>query len=109
VNLDGHNTVFGRVEYMQKTGRDLALSAPDARRVFGVGNAVLGYLLEASPFASLIGGLGVRGSLNVLGADLAPVYGSRLPLGVMIFVRVRPAEMAMGAMAGAHSRTHHAL
>lgn len=108
VNLDGHNTVFGRGEYVQKTGSDLALSAVEARRVFGVGSVALGYLLEAPLVASLVGGIGVRGAVNVIGTDLAPVYGGRVPVGAMVFVRLRPVEMAAAGTSGASPGMHHA-
>jgi hypothetical protein len=95
VNLDGHHIVFGRAEYVRKTGRDLALPAQDEPRVFDIGSLALGYLFEVGPLGPVLPGIGVRGSAGVIGAGLEPFYGTRVPLGAMIFVRVRPARMAM--------------
>lgn len=99
-DLAGHDIVFWRGEYVQKTGRDLALGRADERRRFGVGSLSLGYVRELGPIASLSPGVGFVGSLNAVGADLESSYGSRFPIGGMVFLRLRPARMGPGMMAG---------
>jgi hypothetical protein len=93
LNLDGHNIVFGRAEYVEKTGHDLVLSAASAERAFDVGNVALGYLFELDPMGPLLAGIGARGAVSFVGAGLERFYGIRLPLGAMVFARVRAAEM----------------
>jgi hypothetical protein len=94
-NLDGHSVVFGRVEYVRKTGHDLVLAPELADSVFDVGLLGLGYAYYFGPFASLAPGLGVRGSAGLVDGSLEPIYGTRVPLGVMVFAQLRPAAMAM--------------
>src|SRR5207249_4744194 len=64
LDFDGRNTVFTRVEFVEKAGRDLALPPPNEAGNFDVGSIVLGYLREVGPFQSLAPGIGIRGSVN---------------------------------------------
>jgi hypothetical protein len=100
VDLDGHDIILGRAEYVQKMGRDLVLAQADEGRRFGVGSLTLGYVRQLGPIASLSPGLGFVGSVNAVGVDLEPSYGSRFPIGGMVFFRLRPARMGPGMMAG---------
>jgi len=95
VDLDGDNVVFTRLEYVQKTGHELVLPAPlDAER-FDIMSAVLGYVRNLGPIASLLPGLGVRFSGTYVPAALGPAYGNRrFPLGAMVYVRLLPAASA---------------
>jgi hypothetical protein len=104
LDLDGRNTVFGRAEYTVKDGHHLVLPEPIARNAFGVLTLVLGYVRDFGPFGWIVPGIGARGSVNVIAPALEPFYGSRLPVGAMIFVRVRPSVAAMHGAAGGH---HH--
>ena len=60
---------------------------------FDVAMASMGYVYYASPLASFTPGLGVRGSAGFVESGLEPFYGTRMPLGAMVFVQVRPAAM----------------
>ncbi|MGZ3458166.1 MAG: hypothetical protein ACXU86_06615 [Archangium sp.] len=91
LDLDGHHVVFGRAEAVQKTGHELVLPEPLAHTVFGVGNLVLGYVYNLGPFGPVRPGVGVRGSLDVVPAGLEPFYGSRTPVGGMVYVRLASA------------------
>lgn len=95
LNLDGRNALFGRLEYVRKSAEDLVVSgfAPD--REFNIGSVVLGYVREVASLPAVTIGLGVHGSLGLVGAELAPVYGTRTPAGLAVFIRVRPARMGM--------------
>jgi hypothetical protein len=93
VDLDGANVVFARLEYVQKSGHDLVLGPTDAGR-YDIAGVVLGYLRNFGPFASLVPGVGVRGSGDYVPASLGPAYGNRrFPLGAMLYVRLLPAPM----------------
>jgi hypothetical protein len=92
--LDDRNTVFGRAELVQKSTGDLVLptTGPDAvaaGEVFDVGALSLGYIRELGRGLGATLGVGVRGTMNFVPAELGPFYGSRVPLGALVFMRVR--------------------
>jgi hypothetical protein len=101
-DLGAPGTVFGRAELAIKGGHDLALEAAMEEETFPVGNLVLGYLYDLDPVAGLTPGIGARGSLNVVGDDLAALYGTHAPLGAMVYLRLEPAAMDHGAAHGHH-------
>jgi hypothetical protein len=93
--LDRRNTLFGRIEFAQKTTEDLVLpttgeNAVAEGEVFNVGSLSLGYIRDIGRGLGTTLGLGVRGTVNILPASLEPFYGTRNPLGAMVFMRVRP-------------------
>lgn len=103
--LDRSNTVFGRIEWVEKSAADLVLNLPgpsDPERLFGVAGASAGYLRELARGYGMSLGVGVRGSLGLVPAALESTYGSRTPLGAVLFLRLRPTRMAeaMEAMPG---------
>lgn len=113
LDLDGTNTVFGRMEFVQKSAADLAVDAaeqpgiaafaatsPETR--FNVGSLVLGYVREISRFTGGSIGLGARGSIDVIPSSLEPAYGTRTPGGFTVFLRFRPNRMETGAHGGMH-------
>jgi hypothetical protein len=89
------HSVFGRAEYVRKTGHDLVLPEELEHTAFSTGMLGLGYVVHLDPVASLVPGVGVRGSLGLVEAALEPFYGTRLPLGAMVFMQLRPAPMSM--------------
>ncbi|HEV8218536.1 MAG TPA: hypothetical protein VGP95_21950, partial [Gemmatimonadaceae bacterium] len=92
--LDKSNTLIGRAEYVQKSAEDLVLDtpqfgfAPDER--FNVSSASLGYIREVARLRGATLGLGAMGTLNMVPSSLANAYGSRTPVGGVVFVRLRP-------------------
>lgn len=92
--LDTRNTVLGRAEYVQKNADDLALdeqpSSIGSTRQFGLGSISLGFVREVTRLRSATLGLGALGAVNVVPSAVESAYGSRTPLGVLIFVRIRP-------------------
>jgi hypothetical protein len=92
--LDDRNSVFGRMEYVQKSADELVLTAapfdfaPTQR--FGVSEFSLGYVRELSHWGSATLGLGALATVNVVPAALRDAYGSTTPVGAMLFLRVRP-------------------
>ncbi len=92
--LDRSNTAYARVELVQKTAQDLVLPAgpggfaPDS--TFTITALSVGYIREILRTTKATVGIGLQGSLNVLPNTLDPIYGSRTPLGGMLFLRIRP-------------------
>ncbi|MEO8182412.1 MAG: hypothetical protein ABI895_26545 [Deltaproteobacteria bacterium] len=94
-DIDGHHVVYGRAEYVRKTGHDLVLTPELENRGFNVGMLALGYVYYLGPFGSIAPGIGVRGTAGIVEGDLDPFYGTRVPLGAMIFLQLRPAAMSI--------------
>ena len=88
--LDQHNTVFARAEYVQKSARDLVLAVFPEERRFNVAAASLGYIRDFTRGRGMTVGLGGRGTVNVVPSALETPYGSRMPVGGMVFLRLRP-------------------
>lgn len=101
VALDGKNTIFGRTEFVQKTGKDLVLGGGRDDRVYDIGSFVLGYMHDFE-LGNVRLGLGGRASVAVVSEDLSSFYGSRAPVGGMLFVRIKPPTMKAGGMTGHH-------
>jgi hypothetical protein len=115
--LDRYNTLFGRGELVEKSAEDLVVDgavttrngivlpgfAPTER--FNVGALQLGYIRELVRFRWATMGLGAAGTLNFVPSALEPYYGSRIPVGTFVFLRLRPfhsprAPMRMNDMGG---------
>jgi hypothetical protein len=92
--LDDLNTLLGRAEYVQKSAEDLALDEAPANfpstRELSVASLSLGYIRELARFSGATIGLGAMVTLNVVPSALESSYGSRTPIGTLIFLRVRP-------------------
>jgi hypothetical protein len=92
--LDQRNTAFARAEWVQKDAADLVLADSaagiTALRLFNVGELSAGYIREVAHGRGVTLGVGIRGTLNFVPAELAPFYGSRLPVGGSLFLRLRP-------------------
>jgi hypothetical protein len=102
--LDRLNTVFGRVEVVQKSADDLALVAAPFNfaptQSFNVGAISLGYIREILPMRAATLGFGAMGTLNIVPQTLEAAYGSRTPLGLFVFVRLRPIASRDAGMSG---------
>ena len=86
----GSQAFFGRLEWTQKTGKDLALGDPAlTERVFPVGALSLGYQRTLRGLGPFRLGLGGRFTMNEVPADLAAArYGTRHPLGMVVYLRL---------------------
>ncbi|MFL5604889.1 MAG: hypothetical protein ACJ8AD_00455, partial [Gemmatimonadaceae bacterium] len=97
--LDARNSVFGRAELVQKTAEELVLDTPQygfaSEEHFRVGALSLGYIRDLARFGRGTLGIGGMGTVNLVPSALEPAYGSRTPLGAMVFLRVRPFRSAM--------------
>ena len=83
-------TVFGRAEYVEKTGQELDLPAENEK--FDISQITLGSCRELTPGRPFELAVGADVSLSFAPSSLAAVYGRR-PLGYWIFIRLRPALM----------------
>jgi len=88
------NTLFGRLELVQKSAQDLVLPAGPGgfapESTFTITALSVGYIREVSRTRWATIGIGFQGSMNAVPAALDPFYGSRAPIGGMLFVRIRP-------------------
>jgi hypothetical protein len=108
------DTVFGRLEYVQRSGDDLALeheaTAPPgiATEVFDSCVLELGYVRRLATFGPLNVGLGVVGSLYVLDGGLRGFYGGQqFPVAGMVFLRLWPVEMRHSMPGMNHASMEH--
>jgi hypothetical protein len=88
--LDMRNTIYGRLELVQKTAEDLVLTSLPPETKLNVAAISAGYIRELFRGSRATFGLGVQGTLSRVPSDLEPSYGSRTPVGAMVFLRVRP-------------------
>ena len=88
--LNRRHTVFGRFEWVRKTAEDLVLPVQDLHQHFHFASLSAGAIRELGRGLGLTLGVGARGTVNLLPRSLEPFYGSRTPVGGMVFVRVRP-------------------
>ncbi len=91
LNLANRNTFFGRFEYVQKTGEELALMPSDQK--FDIGQFTLGAVHDFVPHRAYQLGLGASVTFTVHPSDLDAIYGS-FPVSYWLFLRIRPAPMA---------------
>ena len=88
--LDRSNTIYGRVEYVQKTAEDLAVNTLPPETRLNVTAISGGYIRELFRGSRATFGIGLQGTVNRIPSSLGPAYGSRTPIGGMVFLRVRP-------------------
>ena len=87
------NSVFGRVERVQKSGHELVLAEDDHDKVFWVGGYSIGYLRELYKNKNWNIGLGAQATFYQNPAGLVPYYGGTNHRGWQVFLRVRPSIM----------------
>jgi hypothetical protein len=102
--LDDRNTVFGRAEVVARTLGELNVAGTPDQHV-DVGAMSLGYVRELWRASPVSFGFGARGTVNFVPTALEATYGSRTPLGMMIFLRVRPDRVRAPAMDMEHHHT----
>jgi len=92
LDLDRVNSLFGRAEYVRKSGEELAIPSTPPTTEYDVAAFALGYVRTVGTLAGLAAGVGVRGSVNFVPPSLDAVYGRRSPVGMAIFIRLRPGQ-----------------
>lgn len=101
--LDKTNTLFGRVEWVQKSAEDLVVDKPSgslavfpSTQNFNISTVQLGYIREIARARWATIGLGSAATLNFVPSALKSNYGSRMPIGALIFLRMRPFHSSGG-------------
>jgi hypothetical protein len=90
----GRNNFFGRLSVVQKDAEDLDLDLPGDPR-FDIYSLSLGMIREVGRLGHASFGFGGRVGVSLVPANLEAEYGSRIPAGVAVYLRVQPAESAM--------------
>jgi hypothetical protein len=94
LDLDGANLVFARLEYVRKSGHDLALGEPLDEGTYDLLAVSLGYLRNLPALVGIVPGLGLRAAGTYLPGALGPAYGGRrFPVGGMVYLRLVPKAM----------------
>lgn len=95
LDLDGANTVFGRIEYVVKSPADLFVDTPPppgANR-FDIGSASIGYARELGSVTRYLAfSIGGVVTLDAIPRTLAATYHTRTPGGFGVYLRIRPAH-----------------
>ncbi len=97
------DSVYGRAEYVQKSGSDLVLDADPtqlalaparANALFPIGAYTIGYVHDTLLRGSgTVAGLGAQVTLNTRPGDLRSYYGRQTPWGFQLFARLRPSAL----------------
>lgn len=86
--------LWSRFEVLQRRGEELDLPAPDADREYWVSAVTLGAGATVFKAAGMDFFLGGQAAVNLYGSALEPYYG-KVPLSAQVFLKMRPAGMAM--------------
>ena len=97
---NARDALFGRVEYVQKSADDLSIATLDEETRLDLVSLSAGYVREVATALRTSGGIGVRGTVNLVPRSLESHYGARAPLGIVLFFRLRPAQRSMHDMPG---------
>jgi hypothetical protein len=89
VTLRDRDAFFGRFEWSQKSGHDLALESPD---IFTVAKLEAGYTRYLAAWKGLRPGAGIGVSAGIVPASLESTYGSRVNPGIGVYLTLRPSD-----------------
>jgi hypothetical protein len=84
------DTVYGRWEWIQKSGHELVLNRSDLQEIFDVNAISLGYVRDLSHGNKIDVGLGGQFTLDFWPGELDRYYGGGPGYGFQIFLRIRP-------------------
>ena len=91
-------TLFGRFEYVEKSGHELALTSVDLARIFGVSGYTLGFVHDFSHAKGIDVGLGGQFTIYTRPDHLDRYYGEDRGYGFQVFLRIRPSLMQHSGM-----------
>jgi hypothetical protein len=87
------NSIFGRVERVQKNSHELDLVNPHPAGLHWVGTYSVGYVRDIVRDKGIDVGIGVQGTLNTNPQVFAGYYGGKTHGGYQFFMRFRPSRM----------------
>lgn len=93
LEVDRLGATFARAEYARKSGHDLALEPALEDATFWIATLSIGHTRPVLRAGGLDVALGLRGSAGVIDEGLERRYGTRFPLGVMVYAQVQPRVM----------------
>ena len=99
VLLEDRLTFFGRAEYVEKHAAELDIATLPDEETVSVVNLSLGVVREFWRGRGTTLGIGARGSVGFLPGSAESEYGTRTPMGAMVFVRLRPRMPVRGGHA----------
>lgn len=87
------NSVFGRLERVQKNSHELVLPTPHPEGNFWVGSYSIGYLRELYQTKDVNFGIGAQFTLYQNPQSISSFYGGTNHQGWQVFLRLRPGKM----------------
>jgi hypothetical protein len=87
-------TVYTRIEYVQKSGHELVLAEEAHDQFFDIGGYTLGYVHDFAYGKGTDLGVGGQFTINSRPDSLDPYYGEDLAYSFQVFLRVRPSRMS---------------
>ena len=88
VTVRGRDAWYGRFEWAEKDGHDLAVPETE---IFNVAKLQGGYARYLTSWNGLTAGFGGAVSTGIVPSSLEPSYGGRFNPGVAVYLTVRPA------------------
>jgi hypothetical protein len=90
VDLASWGITFARIEQLAKSAHDFGLIQEGT---FAISSLVLGHVHALPALAAIEPAIGVRASANLVDPGLEARYGTRVPFGVMAYLRLAPTRM----------------
>ena len=90
----GRDTVFTRIENIQKSGHELVLPLESLHgRKFDLGAYTVGYVRDVTHGTGIDTGIGFAVTADTKPSALDPIYGAGTPVSFQIYLRLRPSRM----------------
>ncbi|HST30393.1 MAG TPA: heavy metal-binding domain-containing protein [Chthoniobacterales bacterium] len=86
------DTIYGRFEWVQKSGNELVLAPRDLDEIFDVTAVSFGYVRDLSHGNAIDVGLGGQITLDFWPGELDRYYGGGPGYGFQVFLRLRPSQ-----------------
>lgn len=92
LSVGPHVNLFGRAEYVVKSAEDLQVAGAPPDATYGLTSLGVGHVLTVDALRAWKVGLGVRGNVLVVPGALEAAYGSRAPVGGLVYLQAIPGE-----------------
>jgi Heavy metal binding domain len=96
----GRDTVYGRIERVEKPGHELVLDEIDHEKEFPIKAFTIGYIRDLSHGKGIDVGLGGQFTIHDVPAGLDRYYGDDVPIAFQVYLRVRPSLLQTHTMDG---------